>query len=551
MFPFPMRQADSDKSLAFFLRPALDGVKHHKAYLLSQHGSEPETAYSLHHLDPASQQSKNCYAAALFDAYNPDVLFGEILVRPEWTQPSLSQEDIRKNGGVPPPPQLILPTQFTIQLYEPDQQIVVTQKSGSWGGSSTYEFTMPQNTFRTPSASSLDRSLSDPVANATTPRLKFVWRREGKLSKDFSCFLTGKTTDVEVKKKKEPDIAVALFKSLKEVTIYEPNLYRVEMEDIKGLEVVLLLGAAAIKDMYFSQAKETFNVVDPRRKNSGGLKTDQAPMQHQAQSQRVSPSLQGSQTPKLPYVAPHGTAVNGTGHRASPSRNDVRRQSLSPLRTQIRQPPPPDRRTEWEIDAETARLKAQTDAEAREHRRIEEARRRERQAAEEADKRRIQKLVEKEQQAQRRRQAEVDRETERLRRKYGTQENLRPQQPPRIQHSPRPQQQHLQWQQPAQAQPRRHSAVPLSSFPPQGRPSNTSHTHLSPPRNQSHPQAFAQPGALHLHPNASASGFFGGGGMVTPDPGKTLKTPKKSFWGLRSKSEGSNPRLQTKKSSMF
>ena len=54
--------------------------------------------------------------------------------------------------------------------------------------------------------------------------------------------MTGKSTDPTGKKKsKEPDIAVALFAGLKEITIYEPNLYRVEMEDYKGLEVVLLL----------------------------------------------------------------------------------------------------------------------------------------------------------------------------------------------------------------------------------------------------------------------------------------------------------------------
>ncbi|TKA39318.1 hypothetical protein B0A49_13290, partial [Cryomyces minteri] len=180
----------------FFLKPSPDDVKHHQAFYLSQYGAEPEAAYALHHLDPLSPASKNCYAAALFDSYNPEILYGEVLVRPGWTQPSLSQEQIRLNGGVPPPPQPIMPTEFVIQLYNPDQQVHVTQKPGTWGGSASYEFSMPQSTFRTPSASTLDRSQSDPVVAATTPRVNFVWKKESKLSKDLTCFLTGKSTDL-------------------------------------------------------------------------------------------------------------------------------------------------------------------------------------------------------------------------------------------------------------------------------------------------------------------------------------------------------------------
>ncbi|EOD51168.1 hypothetical protein GTA08_BOTSDO13808 [Neofusicoccum parvum] len=257
----------------FFLKGSPNGVKHHEAYYYSQHGSEPEPTYTLKHPDPSMPDGKNVYAAGLFDAFNPEVLYGEVYIKPEWTYPTLSQEEIRKNGGVPPPPQPVLPTEFTIQLYDPDQQVVVKQKSGSWGGTASYEFSMPQNTFRLPSASSLDRSLNDPAADITTPKINFVWKREGKLSKDLSCFMTGKSTDPAKKKRKmkEPDIAVALFRALREVTVYESNLYRVEMEDPKGLEIVLLLAAATIKALYFGQVNETFNTqydekppLDPR-----------------------------------------------------------------------------------------------------------------------------------------------------------------------------------------------------------------------------------------------------------------------------------------------
>ena len=43
---------------------------------------------------------------------------------------------------------------------------------------------------------------------------------------------------------------------MRELTIYEPNLQRVEMEDPKGLEVVLLLSAVVIKDLYFSPKEQ-------------------------------------------------------------------------------------------------------------------------------------------------------------------------------------------------------------------------------------------------------------------------------------------------------
>jgi hypothetical protein len=97
------------------------------------------------------------------------VLFGEVLVKPEWTQPSISAQEIRQNTGVPPAPQLVIPPTFTIQLYNPPQQVMVTEKKGSWGPD-TYTFTMPQWTFRTPSGSTLDRMTNDPTADATTPQ---------------------------------------------------------------------------------------------------------------------------------------------------------------------------------------------------------------------------------------------------------------------------------------------------------------------------------------------------------------------------------------------
>ncbi|KAF2765900.1 hypothetical protein EJ03DRAFT_279184 [Teratosphaeria nubilosa] len=264
-----------DNLPTFFLKPSAN-AKHHRELYLSYQGSEPAPSYSLKHVDPesASPHDRNCYAAALFDSHNADILYGEVVVRPSFSPPTLSQEDIRRNGGVPPPPQPNLPNEFVIQLYAPDQQVRVERKEGKWGSSDSYEFSMPTTSFRTPSASTLDRGQSDPASLNITPKVNFVWKRESKLNKDLTCYYTGKNTDdVKKKSRKDPDIIITLWRSLREMTMYEPNLSRVDIEDPRGLEMVLLLSAVVLKDVYFGgNIKDIFNVSDTpcQRKLSGG-----------------------------------------------------------------------------------------------------------------------------------------------------------------------------------------------------------------------------------------------------------------------------------------
>jgi hypothetical protein len=136
---------------------------------------------------------------------------------------------------------------------------------------------MPQNSFRLPSASALDRSQSDPVALVVTLKIAFKWKRDSKLTKDISCYLSGKST--AGRKNKEPDITVAMYKGGKNLTIYQPNMHRVEVEDAKGLEVVFLLSSAVIRDIYFNASREMFNIhpatTTPgrtRRKSNSSLK---------------------------------------------------------------------------------------------------------------------------------------------------------------------------------------------------------------------------------------------------------------------------------------
>ncbi|KAF1937803.1 hypothetical protein EJ02DRAFT_469430 [Clathrospora elynae] len=534
----------------FFLKAATDKLKHHESYYFTQNGSEPDAQYALDHVDPATHAAKNTYAVALFDARNPEILYGEVLAQPGWSHPTLSQEEIRKNGGVPPPPQPIYPTEFAIQLYNPDSQVVVKHATAKWSSTVSWEFSLPQVTFRTPSSSDLDRTQRDPAADANTPRVNFAWRKEGRLGKDMTCYMTGKSTDPtgkKAKKSKDPDIAVALFSAMKELTIMEPNLYRIEIEDYKGLEVALLLGAAVIRDLFFSDLNEQFHVNSANvRKNSAGLRARKgsSPLDGPNITRPVMtpqppppPAYTGpSQYPaeKVPLQPARGAGANATIPPPSyMNSNTAKRQSLPPLatnQTRPNHPRPPqqqqqvprlDPRAQWEIDAETARLKAQVETEAREQKRQAEANRKARRRQEEEEERKTlqfleqeRKQKEREEKEQRRKQAEVDKETERLRKQFGDQTNLLRPSPQSHHHSEPLVQGAWQTQRPAQ-----------------------------PPRIQQ-----LQGPYLNAHrPTASQSSFFSNGlPKQVPQP-----KVKKSFWGLRTQSENNAEKLKKKKSSMF
>lgn len=347
---------------AFFIRPSDDPLQ--STIFLSQGGRDPLPEYTLRRPDPATPAAKNCYAVALYDSHNPDVLYAEVLVQPEWSQPTLSQAEIRANNGLTPPPVPIVPSSFAVQLYNPDQQVVVRQVAGSWNSSAYWEFEMPQHTFRVPSASSLDRAQSDPAASALTPKAAFKWKRDGKLSRDLACFLVGRSADG--KKSREPDITVAMFKRGKELTLYEPNLHRVDVEDTKGLEVVILLGVTVIRDIFFEASREMFNISSP---SASGARKPSAP-------------------PPVAAYAPSPPFASGALPPPSPTA--------------------PDPMAQWQLDQETARLRAQLDADAKE-----------RERRDRHEQKRIKKMLEAEEKERRRRDTDVAKETERLRRQYG------------------------------------------------------------------------------------------------------------------------------------
>ena len=362
---------------------------------------------------------------------------------------------------------------------------------------------MPQQTFRQPSVSALDRTQNDPTASETTPKINFKWKRDGKLSKDLVCNLSGKSTnpDGSKRKNKEPDITIALFRHLKEITIYEPNLSRVEMEDPKGLEVVLLLSAVVIREVFFGQMKEVFNITETPRQNELVPRKSSAPSSARVLQDHVPHSRRPPQ---------RGSQDHPQVSRSSGSRPPLQVQTSNP------RPPPTDPRSQWEIDVETARLKKQVEHEERERKR-----------AEHAEMKRVKKMIEAEEREARRRQAEVDAETERLKREYAA-EQRRLEQRTSKPHTP-----------PRHEIPQRHS-VPLIQMPyPRPQRQHQQRTHSGRP--------YLQPPGMNGH--ASSSGFFNGP-STKPDDGRRLGG-KRSFFGLRSHSDNSREILTKKQSSIF
>lgn len=365
---------------------------------------------------------------------------------------------------------------------------------------------MPQQSFRKPSTSALDRTQSDPAASEITPKLGFRWKKEGKLSKDWVCSLSGKSSNPDGSKRRnrEPDITIGLFRHFKEITIYEPNLSRVEMEDPKGLEVVLLLGAIVIREVFSSNMREAFNITESSRRSSIENATSTSPLASPtASSPPPRRHAQMTSTPGLPATA--------QAQQPSSSR-----------------PPPTDPRSQWELDAETARLRQAQEAEERAGRK-----------AEHAETKRVKRMLDEEERKAREKQKEIDRETERLKRLYGKEQR---QSLAQLNNRPVPQ------------LPNRHSYQPPSNLqpPPQGY-AVTAYPPAPVPRPHSAAPAPAPYLASNLQPTydvTSASGYVG----LSPTnmlPRPALPKKKSSFWGLRGGGDSEGSRLTKQRSTVF
>lgn len=410
-----------DENLPTFrLKPSSDNP-HSSLYYFTQNGSDPAAEYLFRRADPAVPASRNKYAIALCDPYNAGVVYGEVMIEPQWSQPTLSAAEVRAQTQAGAPPAAVMPLvpdMFTVQLYNPDQAVTVKMVTGSWGKSDTWEFDLPVQTFRTPTTSELDREQQDtsPAAPELIPRVMFRWKKDSRLSKDMTCYMSG--TRLGARKNKEPDITVALFKAAREsvLTVYQPNLHRVEVEDRKGLELVMLLSSEVIKDLWVAPKPDVFNV------QGGGGPTPNGNKGKNSRPVGTSPPAAGG----VP-------AMSGALANAPPSQ--------PPPSTAHNNPPGAGPASNPQIDAETRRLQAMLEREQRE-----------RDEAERAEQERIAKMIEDEEKERRRREAEIAQETERLRQMYGVEGQQlpsdRPPLPPRAQGPPgglSPQQQLSPW----------------------------------------------------------------------------------------------------------
>ncbi|EON96186.1 hypothetical protein UCRPA7_8321 [Phaeoacremonium minimum UCRPA7] len=370
----------------------------------TQNGSDPEPEYVFKRADAATNPAaRNKYAIAITDPYAPDVVYGEVVVEPQWQQPTLSAAEIRAQSG-PVTPIPIVPDSFVIQLYNPDQSIAVKMVPGSFTKMDSWDFEMPTQTFKMPSASQLDRQNNEPVVGLR-PKVMFKWRKDGRLSKDMTCYNVGRSLGKH--KSKDPDITVALFKQAREsaVTIYEPNLQRVEVEDRKGLDIVLILGAEVIRELYLAprQGQDIFNLSAGTITATNGKRKNSRPTPPPAAGMAMSGALGNNIPPPQSRPGPPTmTSASNIGSSATPAAANTA-----------------------EIEAETKRLQAMVEKEQRE-----------REKRDRDEQKRIKKMLEEEDKERRRREAEVARETERLRKMYGTQGQDLPSQSPPL--PPRP-----------------------------------------------------------------------------------------------------------------
>lgn len=223
---------------------------------------------------------------------------------------------------------------------------------------------------------------------------------------------------------------------------------------MKGFEVALLLGAVVIRDVYFGSMKEIFHLTS-KRQGSG-----------------ASPVL------ATPAIA--STQSYALGRTVSPQQAD--------------RIPPTDPRSQWEIDQETERLRKEAAEEERQRRKREEV-----------EERQIRKMLEEEEKERRRREAEVNAETERLRRMYGQEEQQVP-----ILHVPQPYHRH---------------------------------SHSGPPDQSAYGYQQAMPGSYVAGPAPQ--------NLLPPDQQQPKLKEKSSFFGFRRHSDQDGSKIAKKKSTMW
>ncbi|KAF8246544.1 hypothetical protein K440DRAFT_631056 [Wilcoxina mikolae CBS 423.85] len=340
-------------------------------------GSPSQQLYTL----SRASSPANTYTISLLDAHFPSITYATLTTTLTFA-PSTDSA-----------PRVVLPKDFTLHLFAPDSSIAFTHHHSALRGS-YWEFSLPKHSFPPPSNSALDATYTPPV----TDTLRFRWRKEGGVlsRSQLKCSL--------VSGNDEPDIALAMYAGVGdkagrgELVVYESNFRRVEMEDLRGLEMVMLLGARIINDVWFLPTAMIFNAPDVGGKQRG-----------RGASAGAATNNPTAAPPQPPLVVPpqqQQQAVNG-GTFAQRFQNQQQQQQ--PQQYQQRGAPPVDRLAEDHRRKQESEKRRKLEAEQR---RKLEAEQRRKIEAEQAAIRRM--LAEEEA----REKSRIDAETERLRRVY-------------------------------------------------------------------------------------------------------------------------------------
>ncbi|KAI5803626.1 hypothetical protein DFH27DRAFT_622131 [Peziza echinospora] len=276
----------------FHLVPSRTSPTSESVIAHSQNGSTPAPQY-LKRRDPTAADT---YAIALRDAHYPDIVYASCSSPALYPQPHRPPLAPSAAGPSEPPDPPKVPAAIPITLYNPTSRVLLRQRPSSWGAGPFWEFSMPKTSFLQPTGSLLDQTVgASRLALGSVPLATFRWRKEGGVLSRSSlrCSLIH-PSNVPVRDDgsgahragpsaignisggsgggKEPDITVAIFTNgisggkpgKGEITIYEPSLRRVEVEDLKGLEVMLLMSACVIADVWFSDMRLAFNLSPER-----------------------------------------------------------------------------------------------------------------------------------------------------------------------------------------------------------------------------------------------------------------------------------------------
>ncbi|KAA8909963.1 hypothetical protein FN846DRAFT_583727 [Sphaerosporella brunnea] len=194
-----------------------------------------------------SPTEANTYSITLSDAAFPDITYASLSCALSFSTSADST------------PRVLRPSEFTLNLYNPSSAVTIIHKHSAIRGD-YWQFRLPRSSFLPPTKSSIDASYRPPTPPANE-LLTFRWKKVGGLMTrpQLQCVLASHG------KGDEPDLAVAMYYGLGdkagkgEMSVYESNFRRVDCMDLKGLELVLVITARVINDVWWGDVAAAFN----------------------------------------------------------------------------------------------------------------------------------------------------------------------------------------------------------------------------------------------------------------------------------------------------